>query len=114
MQYDRKHLQEVLQCIGGIETYAVLGRGRFDQDELVRCWMRLKLQDIGSASSRVSMDMRRSHPDLPWTQMTDFRNLLINYFRVDYEAIWRVIDIDLAPMKTKVQELLKKLPPDGG
>lgn len=57
---------------------------------------RLRLEDIRDASSGLSEDFRRNHPEEIWSDAINFRNVLVHqYFGIDYEAVWAVVDRDL-------------------
>jgi uncharacterized protein with HEPN domain len=46
------------------------------------------------------------HPEIPWQDMSDFRNILVHeYFRVDTEIVWNVITKELPDLKNKVRSM---------
>jgi hypothetical protein len=54
------------------------------------------IEIIGEASTKVSRDFVSSHPNLPWKQMRDMRNVLIHaYAEVDMNVVWDVVQNDL-------------------
>lgn len=54
------------------------------QDAVIR-----ELEIIGEAAGRISKELRDSHPELPWGEMTGMRNKLIHdYFEVDLDVVW--------------------------
>ena len=54
MRDDREKLRDILEAIERIERYAVLGRGRFETDELIQTWFIQHLQIVGEASRALS------------------------------------------------------------
>ena len=51
---------------------------------------------IGEAAAMVSEETKVLYPLVEWRELKDFRNRLIhNYFGIDYETVWVIIDTDL-------------------
>lgn len=108
MRDDRLRLEDILDAIAQIDKYSVRGRGSFDEDELVRVWVLHHLQIIGEACRGLSEEFRRTHPDEIWSDAISFRNVLAHqYFGLDFEAIWSVVERDLPSLKRKVQQALE-------
>jgi len=73
------------------------------QDAIVR-----RLEIIGEAVRNLPPDLKARHPDIPWQDIADMRNKLIHeYFEVDVELVWDVVQRHIPPLRAKVQELLK-------
>lgn len=65
------------------------------------------LEIIGEATNQVSDGLRRRHPDLPWQQASDMRNVLAHaYFRVNRDILWRTVVEDLPPFLAAVERIL--------
>lgn len=62
---------------------------------------------IGEAASRVSPDLRKRHPEIPWREIVDFRNLVAHaYDQVKLEEIWRVVEHDLPELEASVRAII--------
>ena len=47
---------------------------------------------IGEAASHLPEDFIEKHPDIPWRDMRDMRNILVHaYFGVDNQVVWETI-----------------------
>jgi len=47
------------------------------------------LQIIGEAASRIPSSLRRRYPELPWTNITGMRHILVHeYLDVNLKTIW--------------------------
>ena len=67
---------------------------------------------IGEAVGKLPQSFRERRLDVEWQDIKDFRNLLIHeYFGVDLEIVWRVIEDDLPILLDAIGALV---PPDGG
>ena len=110
MRDDRARLIDMLEALKSIERYAVLGKDRFFEDELVRTFIVHQLQVLGEAGYKLSPDFRARHTGIPWPKVLGIRHVLVHdYFRVNYDIVWGVIEADLPPLKAQLQGLLSEL-----
>jgi len=62
----------------------------------------------GEAVGNLSEEIKSKHKNIKWRDIKDFRNILIHeYFGVDLEIVWKVIDEDLPMLLGVVDNLLK-------
>lgn len=111
MRDDRERLADILTAIDRILREAVQGRERFDADEMVRVWVLHHLQIVGEAARCLSEEFRRAHPDAAWTKAAGMRHILVHhYFEIDAELVWRVVELDLQPLRERINEILRDNP----
>ena len=68
-------------------TYANFIDDAKSQDAAFRC-----LEIMGEATKRISADYRAAHPEIPWSRMAGFRDVLAHgYDGLDYELCWKII-----------------------
>ena len=104
MRDDRERLRDILEAINNIEKYANRGKEVFEQDELIQIWIIHHLQIIGEASAAMSQNFIANNPEIPWQDISDFRNVLVHeYFRVDTEIVWTVVTRELPDLKQKIR-----------
>ncbi len=61
---------------------------------------------IGEAVGKLPEETKQKRPDVEWQDVKDLRNLLIHeYFGVDLEIIWKVIQDDLKTLMEAVADL---------
>lgn len=109
MRDPRERLLDILEAIALIERYAVRGRAAFEQDELLQTWIIHYLQIIGEAAARLGGGF--DHAEIPWKAIVAMRNALVHeYFGLDNDEIWAVVEHDLPLLKTRIEALLG--PPD--
>lgn len=106
----RERLRDILEAIERIERYASRGREAFLRDELVQTWVVRHLQIIGEAARAVPADVRAAAPGLPWPKITGMRHILVHdYFGIDLDLVWAVVEHELEPLRDQVQQLLLTL-----
>ena len=78
----------------------------FISDELVIDGVARNLEIIGEAARQLPEEFRRAHIEIPWTQIAGLRNRIVHdYFGVDLEIIWEIIQHDLPELKKQVNAL---------
>jgi uncharacterized protein with HEPN domain len=51
---------------------------------------------IGEAANHIPDDVKTAHPEVPWTDMSDMRNIVVHeYFGVDLSIVWHTIRNEL-------------------
>ena len=82
MRNDRERLRDIVEAIDRIEKYAIQGKEKFAEDELIQTWMIHRLMIIGEAASKMSDETRQNYPNIPWVGTIDVRNIITHkYFR---------------------------------
>jgi len=73
------------------------------QDAVVR-----RIEIIGEAARRISLETRDKYPQIPWREMTSMRNLVIHeYDVVDIKQVWDTVQNKLPLL---IEELSKIVP----
>ncbi|WP_026631945.1 HepT-like ribonuclease domain-containing protein [Dyadobacter alkalitolerans] len=58
------------------------------------------IQVLGEAANRVPKDIREQYPEIEWMRIIRSRHILVHdYAGIDYEIVWRIIEIHLPPLK---------------
>lgn len=111
MRDDRERLFDILEAIERIDKYTAQGRSAFDEDEQIQTWVLHHLQIIGETVRALSPTTTSDLEDIEWEKIVGMRNILVhNYFSIDTEIVWAVIENDLQTLKLKIQEFLKENP----
>jgi uncharacterized protein with HEPN domain len=85
MRSDSLLLQDILQATIDIQEFITgISQEEFIRSKLIRAAVVQKLIVIGEAASRLSDEKRRGHPNVPWREIRDFRNIAVhNYASID-------------------------------
>ena len=62
---------------------------------------------IGEAVGKLPEELKRARQDVEWQDIKDFRNLLTHeYFGVDLEIVWRIIEDDLPLLMDAIRGIM--------
>lgn len=101
------YLKHIHDAICKIETYTSGGRQIFLKRPMVQDAVIRNLEIIGEAVRNLPVELRHQHPSISWRSIRALRNVLIHeYFGVDLEIVWRVVNKRLPLLKRHVESLL--------
>lgn len=112
MKDDRPYLADILQALERVEDIGRRGRTAFLADWLLQDAAIRNFEIVGEAVKRVSAELQAAHPEIPWADLAGFRDVLIHqYFRVDLEIVWALIETRVAGLRADVARLAAELGP---
>ena len=107
MRIIEERFLDMMEAIQRIEKYAGRGRRAFVADELIQTYIVHNLQILGEAAAKIPSDQQREYPNLPWPKMVGMRNVLgHNYFNIDLDIVWQVVETELPALKEKIGRIL--------
>ncbi len=101
-------LSDILKSITFIEQFTKkFTEVQFYKADMEQFAVIRNLEIIGEAARNIDDEFKRQHSGIPWRSMKALRNILIHeYFGVDLEAVWNVIQKDLPRLKKSVKACL--------
>ena len=65
---------------------------------------------IGEAANLLTKSFRDEHPEVPWREIVDMRNVLVHgYFTTSALFIWETYTKDLPPLRENVLRYIEEL-----
>jgi len=108
LKSDRERLLDIKEAIERILRYSGQGKQEFESSELLQTWVVHNLQIVGEAARRLSDSLKEQHAEVPWKEIVAMRNILVHdYFAVDVDEIWNVVERDLPELKNKIDSVLE-------
>jgi len=99
-------IDDIHKAIQRIKTFkqGLNSEDELRDDELRQSAIVKQLEIIGEAASNVNNAVQDNHPDVPWQDLKDFRNVTTHqYWEIDVTIVWDVIE-------NKIPELEHDLP----
>jgi len=102
------YLTDILESIEQIEEYlSGFTLETFEEDLEKQDSVMRRLEIIGEAAKQLPDEFKKAHPEVPWRDIADFRNVLIHeYSGIKRERVWEVVHRDLPLLKTQVSSYL--------
>jgi uncharacterized protein with HEPN domain len=108
MRVIEERFLDMLEAILRIEKYADRGRQAFVSDELIQTYIVHNLQILGEAAAKIPADQQSQYEVLPWSKIVGMRNILVhNYFNIDLDIVWQVVENELPHLKETLSRILK-------
>jgi uncharacterized protein with HEPN domain len=104
------YLEDVLDAVGKIRRYvAGMSYAQFRGDSKTQDAVIRNLEIIGEAIKKVPEDVRARHPQLEWKKIAGMRDILAHeYFGVDVEIVWDVVQNKLTELETVVTSEIQR------
>lgn len=100
------YAQHILDAIGKIGR--ITQRGDLTRDDVLYDACLRNLQTLSEATRQLPDGLKQRYPAIPWKQISGFRNILVhNYLGdIDAQTVDSVIQRNLPPLKSAVQDML--------
>lgn len=105
-------LEDVLEAIARIRTYARGGEARFRKHEMTRDAVGMRLVQIGQAvkdAQDAGLDLPALAPEVPWRSISGMRDRLAHkYWDADHAVVWNVVANEIDKLEKAVKRILAK------
>jgi uncharacterized protein with HEPN domain len=108
MQRELKtYFDDIITAINKIEKYTKdMTKEDLTKNELVQDAVVRNLEVIGEAVKKIPDNVRDTYEEIPWKKIAGLRDILIHeYFGVNMNIVWDVIDNKLQPLKAAAVNL---------
>lgn len=109
MKEDSVYLLHVTEAIADILNYVSGGKDEFYSNKMIQDAVIRNLEIIGEAVKNISPVTRSHAPEVPWKKIAGLRDVLIHdYFGVDLDTVWLVVENRLPTLSQHVSLLLEE------
>ena len=108
---DKVRLEHIQNAINNIEEY-VAGKvyEEIVADKILRHAVTWNIQVIGEASNKLSKEFISAHSGTNWRGVIGMRHVLVHdYYQIDEEGIWNVIEVDLPLLKAQIEQYISEM-----
>ncbi|HAH21673.1 MAG: hypothetical protein A2Y00_06580 [Omnitrophica WOR_2 bacterium GWF2_43_52] len=104
------YLDDIRAAIKKIEKYTKgLSLERLRKEDLIIDGIVRNLEVIGEATKNIPPQIKVKYPDIEWKKIAGLRDILAHeYFGIDLEVIWDIVNNKLPVLKKKIFYLLRK------
>lgn len=68
------------------------------------------LQVLGEAAKMISSETRDAYSEVEWSKIIRSRHIVVHeYFGVDFEIVWRIVEVHIPVLKRQLSLVLKKM-----
>ena len=100
------YAQHILDAIARIRR--IQARGDLTQDEVLYDAALRNLQTLSEATQLLPDHKKSAYPEIPWRQISGFRNILVHSYlgNIDPLTVAAVIDQHLRPLEDSIRAML--------
>ena len=103
-----KHIRD--ECDFLLKESEKLSKENFLEDETLKRAFSRSLEIIGEATKNIPNEFKINHKEIDWKGMAGLRDVLIHqYFGVDYELVWEVVNTLIKALKGLIDNLINDL-----
>ena len=111
---DIDRLRHIDECIGHVMDF-LQGKTFEEMKNNVMCYHAVvyNIMIICEAANLLTKEFRNEHPEVPWREIVDMRNVLVHgYFTTSALFIWETYTKDLPPLREQVLRYINELSND--
>jgi uncharacterized protein with HEPN domain len=108
MRHEPSFLKDILSACHKIAVIvAATSEDSFLRNEVLPAAVLHHLTVIGEAISRLSVELRARHPEVPWRQIIAVRHRIVHaYFDLDWQILWDAATDDIPELHQRILDIL--------
>lgn len=109
-------IRDIAESVARISLYTLnMEYEEFRKDKKTQDAVIRNIEIMGEATKKLSEDMRKDYPNIPWKNIAGTRDKLIhNYFGVNIDIIWSIVQIEIPSLLPKIERIYQNLNEQGG
>lgn len=109
-------IRDIAESVARISLYTLnMEYEEFRKDKKTQDAVIRNIEIMGEATKKLSEDIRKDYPNIPWKNIAGTRDKLIhNYFGVNIDIIWSIVQIEIPSLLPKIERIYQNLNEQGG
>ncbi len=109
-------IRDIAESVARISLYTLnMEYEEFRKDKKTQDAVIRNIEIMGEATKKLSEDMRKDYPNIPWKNIAGTRDKLIhNYFGVNIDIIWSIVQIEIPSLLPKIERIYQNVNEQGG
>ena len=109
---DSLYLIHIRECLTRVADYTVGGQSEFMAETKTQDAVLRNLQIMGESTQRLSDSLKAGNPQVEWSELSAFRNILVhNYLGMDLALIWQIVTDDLPAFRQQIDTMIVSMNP---
>lgn len=107
---DRANLEAILDATKKIIKFTVKFKSadEFYDHEISFDASLMNFVVVDESVAKLTKELKLHQSQIPWAKIKKFRNIIAhNYFGVDAEEVWQIIQLQLPELKNQISRILK-------
>ncbi len=106
----RVRIDHIADCIGHLEKMTVsLSKAEFDANLDIYRAVERNIEIIAEAVKHFPPGVLEEHPEIPWRDIVDTRNIIAHLYEgVDEDILWDIVRSHIPPLKETILKMKKK------
>jgi uncharacterized protein with HEPN domain len=102
-------IEDILEAIDDVGRFTQdMSFETFSADKKTVTAVLYSVAVIGEAARLVPSEVQGQHPEIPWREMGDIRNVVIHeYFGVDLDILWDAVHQELPPLVIPLKKMIE-------
>ena len=104
------YLTDILTAIDRVKEYVSdQDLESFKENKMIIDAVMRNLEVIGEAVSQLPEEVKTKHPEIPWRDIKDFRNIVAHrYWEINLDRIWDIVCNKLDELHEQISTILKQ------
>ena len=104
---DEASVLDMLIAAKDVVRFAGTDRDAYMTNTVTQLAVERLLEIVGEASRRVSDDYKADHPEVPWRDATDLRNVISHeYDKIDRDQVWAIVERQVPQLIAALEPLV--------
>ena len=108
---DIDRLHHIQERIGNVMSF-LEGKSFEEMKSDIMCYHAVvhNIMIIGEAANLLTKDFTDNHPEVPWRDIVDMRNVLVHgYYTTSPLFIWETYTMDLPELQRQIEQYIKEI-----